>query len=212
MATLKTFLSGCFLSDCPQSEEYSYRFYPLCAPKIKVSQVHMLKEAAILCLFFLPKTLSKRRAEMSAIWAEEQHMFSHSRRGVQKAMSECNTLCEFMISDVKRTQQSITDALKTHHVLISCNGTSWINMGVSADQHQVFWQFIDVSNETKPCRVYLSIMHHIKVPVHNIPSCFMTCFVEYMKPSCLIRTQIQQFRSVSCWWRRHTSLLCKKGK
>jgi len=41
---------------------------------------------------------------MSAILAEEEHMVSHSRTGVQKVTSECNTLCEFIISEAKRAQ------------------------------------------------------------------------------------------------------------
>ena len=41
---------------------------------------------------------------MSAIVVEEKYMVSHSRTGVQKVTSECNMLCEFIISETKRAQ------------------------------------------------------------------------------------------------------------
>jgi hypothetical protein len=143
MMKLETLHSACFLSDCLQCKDYYYTLYPLmCLTSENCMGSDLAKEkATVPCLLFCHWKLCKQHVKLFSIWAVvlsywKSHRLSCNHTGFKKMVSDYNILV-WADGLRKKIGAVIIVALTAHHIvtLATCDGSLWINVGLSADQY-----------------------------------------------------------------------------
>lgn len=137
---MRTPYSKCFLSDCVQFHDYYYTFHPLlCSTSKNCMDLDCASmEIKIPCVFFYHKQTTHSTQQLLCYFDEKWHGYL-TLKGCSK---KCQTLVWIYGLWNKNWSDNPSWFIAQHRL---CHGTSWTDMGFSADQYLLVC--IHISNE-----------------------------------------------------------------